>query len=130
MLEMARRNINFVDTVRVLDDASGVALFKEITKEDITAKGQIRPVGARHFAERARRIQNLTQLFQIKAGDPTVAPHLSGKEIARILAEELGEASIYGENISVEEQLETQQAMQDAEALNQEGLMSAAEEGI
>ena len=130
MLEMARRNMNFLDTVRVLDDASGVVLFQEITKEDITAKGQIRPVGARHFAERARRIQNLTQLFQIKAGDPTVAPHLSGKEIARILAEELGEATLFGENVSVEEQLETQQAMQDAEALNQEQLMTAAEEGI
>ena len=130
MLEMARRNMNFIDTVRVLDDASGVALFKEITKEDITAKGQINPVGARHFAERARRIQNLTQLFQVKAGDPTVAPHLSGKEIARILAEELGEATLFGDNIAVEEQLETQQAMQDAEALNQEQLMTAAEEGI
>lgn len=130
MLEMARRNMNFMDTVRVIDDASGVALFQEITKDDITAKGQIRPVGARHFAERARRIQNLTQLFQVKAGDPTVAPHLSGKEMARILAEELGEAALFGENISVEEQLETQQAMQDAEALNQESLMTAAEEGI
>jgi len=130
MLEMARRNMNFIDTIRVLDDASGVALFKEITKEDITAKGQIRPVGARHFAERARRIQNLTQLFQIKAGDPTVAPHLSGKEIARILAHELGEGSLFGDNISVEEQLETQQAMQEAEALNQEQLMAAAEEGL
>lgn len=130
MLEMARRNMNFMDTVRVIDDASGVALFQEITKEDITAKGQIRPVGARHFAERARRVQNLTQLFQVKAGDPSVAPHLSGKEIARILAEELGEESIFGENIAVEEQLETQQAMQDAEALNQESLMAAAEEGI
>ena len=128
MLEMARRNMNHSDTVRLLKD--GVAVFQTITKEDITAKGQIRPVGARHFAERARRIQNLTQLFQIKVADPTVAPHLSGKEIARILAEELGEASIFGENIGVEEQLETQQSTQNADAINQESLMAAAEEGI
>ena len=129
MLEMARRNMNFIDTIRVFDDAAGVALFKEITREDITAKGQIRPIGARHFAERARRIQNLTQLMQMKA-DPTVAPHLSGKELARILAEELGESSLYGENITVEEQLATQQAMQDAEAMNQEQLMIQAEQGL
>lgn len=129
MLEMARRNMNFIDTIRVLDDAAGVALFKEITREDITAKGQIRPVGARHFAERARRIQNLTQLMQMKA-DPTVAPHLSGKELARILAEELGESTLFGENITVEEQLATQQAMQDAEAMNQEQLMIQAEQGL
>lgn len=129
MLEMARRNMNFIDTIRVLDEASGVALFKEITREDLTAKGDIRPIGARHFAERARRVQNLTQLMQMKA-DPTVAPHLSGKELARILAEELGESTLFGENITVEEQLATQQAMQDAEALNQEQLMMSAEEGI
>jgi len=128
MLEMARRNMNFIDTIRVLDDASGVSLFKEITREDITAKGQIRPVGARHFAERARRVQNLTQLMQMKM-DPTVAPHLSGKELARILAEELGESLLFGENITVEEQLQTQQAMQEAEAMNQEQLMVQAEEG-
>jgi len=128
MLEMARRNMNFIDTIRVLDDASGVSLFKEITREDITAKGQIRPVGARHFAERARRVQNLTQLMQMKT-DPTVAPHLSGKELARILAEELGESLLFGENITVEEQLQTQQAMQEAEAMNQEQLMVQAQEG-
>ena len=66
----------------------------------------------------------------VKAGDPSVAPHLSGKELARILAEELGEAKLFGENISIQEQLETQQAMQDAEAKNQEDLMIAAEQGL
>lgn len=130
MLEIARRKMNFVDTVRVLDDATGSMLFSEITKEDITAKGKIRPVGARHFAERARRVQNLTQLYQIKAADPSVAPHLSGKELARILADELGEPTLFGENIAIEEQLETQQAAQEAEAMNQEQLMMKAEEGI
>jgi hypothetical protein len=61
--------------------------------------------------------------------DPTVAPHLSGKELARILAEELGESLLFGENITVEEQLQTQQAMQEAEAMNQEQLMVQAQEG-
>lgn len=130
MLELARRKMNFVDTVRVMDDATGAVLFEEITKDDITAKGKIRPVGARHFAERARRVQNLTQLYQIKAQDPSVAAHLSGKEMARILADELGEPTLFGDNIAVAEQMETQEQMQEAEALNQEKLMMAAEEGI
>jgi hypothetical protein len=130
MLEVSRRYMNMSDTIRVMDDATGAVLFQTITKDDITAKGKIVPVGARHFAERARRIQNLTQLYQIKLSDPTVAAHLSGKEFARILSEELGEPELFSENISISEQLETQQQMQEAEAINQEQLMLAQEMGI
>lgn len=130
MLEVARRNMNMSDTIRVLDDATGAILFRSITKDDITAKGKIVPVGARHFAERARRVQNLTQLYQLKLADPTIAPHLSGKEMAKIMAEELGEPRLFGENISVIEQLETQQTVQEAEMVNQEQLMAAQEMGV
>lgn len=130
MLETARRYMNFSDTIKVIDDATGVAFFRDITKDDIIASGKIVPVGARHFAERARRVQNLTQLFQIKAADPTVSAHLSGKEFAKIISEELGESSLFGENISVAEQLETQTQMQNAEAVNQENLMTQEEMGI
>ena len=59
-----------------------------------------------------------------------VAAHLSGKMLAKILADELGESKLYGENIAVTEQLETQQAMQDAEAVNQENLAIKAQNGI
>ncbi len=130
MLEVSRRYMNMSDTIRVMDDATGAVLFQTITKDDITADGKIVPVGARHFAERARRIQNLTQLYQIKLSDPSVAAHMSGKEFARILADELGEPEIFSENIAVSEQLETQQQMQEAEAINQEQLMVAQEMGI
>lgn len=130
MLEVSRRNMNMSDTIRVMDDATGAILFRDITKDDITAKGKIVPVGARHFAERARRIQNLTQLYQIKLSDPSVAAHMSGKEFARILADELGEPTLFSENIQITEQLETQQQMQEAEAINQEQLMAAQEMGI
>ena len=130
MLEVSRRNMNMSDTIRVMDDATGAVLFRTITKDDITAKGKIVPVGARHFAERARRVQNLTQLYQIKLADPSVAAHMSGKEFARILADELGEPTLFSENIAVSEQLETQQQMQEAEAVNQDQLMAAQQMGI
>lgn len=129
MLELSRRKMNRSDTIRVLDDAAGVALFTEIKKDDIVGSGRLVPVGARHFAERARRVQNLTQLYQIKQQDPTIQPHLSGKRMAQIMADELGEPELYGENVAVTEQLETQQAAQDAEAINQEGLMNRMEVG-
>lgn len=130
MLEVSRRNMNNADVVRVLDAQTGFSLFQEITKDDITAKGKIVPVGARHFAERARRVQNLQQLYQLKLADPSVAAHMSGKEFARILAEELGEPTLFKENVMVDEQFETQQKMQDAEVANQEDLMIKQELGV
>jgi len=130
MLEIARRYMNRADIVRISDDDLGILRFLEITREDITATGKIVPVGARHFAERARRVQNLIQLSTVKAQDPTVAPHLSGKELARIIAYELGEPTLYSENVTISEQLETQRMAQEAEMLNQEELMAAQEMGL
>jgi hypothetical protein len=130
MLETARRFMNRADVVRVSDDDTGVLQFLEIKREDITATGKIVPVGARHFAERARRIQNLIQMSAVKAQDPTVAPHLSGKELARIIASELGEPTLFGENITVSEQLETQRMAQEAQMINEEELMAAQDMGI
>lgn len=129
MLEAARRNMSYVDVISVFDDQSGAQLFLEITKEDITAKGRIVPMGARHFQERAKRVQTLMQLMQVKQ-DPTIAPHISGKAIAKILAEELDEMGIFGENIAVREQMETQNAAQDAEADQMEQMQIKAEMGL
>ena len=130
MLEVSRRNMNASDTIRVIDEAEGLTLFQSITKDDLIADGKIVPVGARHFAERARRVQNLTQLYQIKLSDPSVATHMSGKEFARILADELGEPTLFADNVAVGEQLETQMQMQEAEVLNQERLMMAQQAGL
>lgn len=130
MLESARRNMIQEDIISVLDRDLGLQVFRTITKEDITAKGRIVPQGARHFTERAKRVQTLSQLMQIKASDPTVAPHMSGKIIARILSEELNEPSLYEENVAVFEQMETQKAAADAEAEFQEDLEMKAEQGL
>jgi hypothetical protein len=121
--------LQVLEDIKVTDESTGEEFFTTIQKSDIVGSGRISPIGARHFAERARRVQSITQLAQIKAQDPTIAPHMSGKEMARILAEELGEVKLFGENISIAEQLETQQAAQDAEADNMESLEIAAEQG-
>lgn len=130
MLEAARRNMDATDIIRVFDDELGISIFQTITKEDITAKGKIIPMGARHFAERAQRLQNLQQLWQIKSSDPTVAAHMSGKEFARILSEELGEKNLFSENIAVYENYETQKTAQEVQLMAEEENMIAAEQGI
>ena len=87
-------------------------------------------MGARHFAERAQRVQNLQQLWALKMGDPSVAAHMSGKEFAKIMAEELGEKSLYSENVAVFESMQTQKVAQEATLLAQEEEVIAAEQGI
>lgn len=130
MLEAARRNMDTSDTIRIFDDQINTIVFETITKEDITAKGKITPMGARHFAERAQRLQNLQQLWQIKAQDPSVAVHMSGKEFARILSEELGEKNLFGENVSIYENYDTQRAAQEVQVIAEEDNMIAMEQGI
>jgi hypothetical protein len=130
MLEAGRRNMDESDLIRVLDDQTGAAIFKSITREDITAKGKIIPVGARHYAERATRVQNINQLVALKMGDPSIGAHLSGKRLAEILAYELGELDVYGENIAVQEQKDVQTSMQDTEADMMEEMQLKAENGL
>jgi hypothetical protein len=130
MLEASRRNMDASDVIRVMDDELSVSIFQTITKEDITANGKIIPMGARHFAERAQRVQNLSQLWQLKASDPSVAAHLSGKEFARIMAEELGEKSLFASNISIYENYETQKVAQEVQLIADEENAIAMDEGI
>jgi hypothetical protein len=87
-------------------------------------------MGARHFAEKARRLQSLNTALQVKIADPSVGAHLSGKRFAQILSEELNEPDLFGENIAVKEQAETQMSMQDTEADMTEQMMIAAENGL
>ena len=130
MIEAARRNMDIADTVRVLNEDTGLFFFQQITKEDIMANGKIVPMGARHFSERAQRVQNMTQLYQLKLADPSVAVHFSGKEFARILAEELGEPALFGDNILVSEQLDSERIATEAQVQFEEEQDIAIKEGL
>lgn len=84
MLELARRNLSGPVTLRVFDDELKVAAFQELAVEDILGVGRIKPIAARHFAEQAELIQNLTNLTSSGLW-PTVQPHFSGIKLAKIL---------------------------------------------
>lgn len=129
MLEVGRRNLDDSDLIRILDDDTGIAVFESVTREDITATGKLRPVGSRHFAERAVRLQNLQNLIQMKQ-DPTIGVHMSGKELARILALELDEPDLFSDNIAIFEQQETSRLVNETEVQMEEEEQIALEEGI
>lgn len=109
MLEVSRRNLDGGDIVRVLDDDLGVTKFLEITREDITAKGKLRPIGARHFAARAQLVQNLNGIFSSPIGQ-VISPHVSSKELAKLVEDVLGldRFSLIQDNVAIFEQAETQ----------------------
>lgn len=115
MLETAARNLDKKDVVRVLDDDLGVQQFMSITKDDITASGVIRPVGARHFAAQAQLVQNIQALSNTLIWQ-TVSPHLSGKNLSKLVEDVLGLSrySLFQPNIAVFEQQETMRLTQQA----------------
>ena len=129
MLDVGRRNFVGSQESSTYDSDVGSTIFSTIVKEDIVGDGRIRPMGARHFEARNKRVQTLSQLIQLKQ-DPSVGTHLSGKAIAHILAEELNEAELFGDNVGVLETAETQKAMLDAEADVQEDLQMKRDMGI
>lgn len=83
MLELARRNLTGALTIKVFDDELKAATFKSLTVEDITGIGRIRPVAARHFAEQAELVQNLTAMSQSPLFS-LVQPHMSGIRLAKM----------------------------------------------
>lgn len=119
MLEEARRSMGAgADTIRVVDPDTGAEEFVQINKEDLTAKGKLYPVGARHFAEQAKFIQELQQTLMLIKDYPPVQAHISGKAIAKALEENLGwkPYKIVRDNVALVEQAQTQrigQTMQE-----------------
>lgn len=125
MLEQARRNMGPSDVVRVVDDQYGAVTFQTITREDIAARGKIRPIGARRFARNANILQNLTQFFTSPLGqDPTILAHFSGKKLARVVEEllDLERYDLVQDNVRLME-------MQETAALTQSAQQVLAEQG-
>jgi hypothetical protein len=122
MLELDRRTMTGVNTIRVFNDEFQTTTFENLTVEDITGIGRIKAVGARHFAEQAELVQNLTALTGSGLW-ATVQPHFSGITLAKILENtfDLKDYGVVTPYIQLAEQADAQryiQAMQ--EQLHQE----------
>lgn len=118
MLEVARRNIGPAETIRIQDEDFNFKQFLTVTREDIVARGKIRPIGARRFARNANLMQNLTALIASPLGqDAAVNIHFSGKRLAKIAEELLGleDFELVQDNIRVIENTETQQVQSAAQ---------------
>lgn len=117
MLEVSRRNLDVADTLKIVDDDFGASTFISITKDDITATGKLRPMGARHFAARAQLMQNLNGIFNGAIGQ-LVAPDTSRKAMTKLVEEVMGltRYQLFKDNIAIQEQAETARLSQQAQA--------------
>ncbi|GAF98755.1 unnamed protein product, partial [marine sediment metagenome] len=108
MLESARRNIDGSDIVRIKNTELGITEFLSITRDDITANGLIRPVGARHFSKQAQDLQNLIGIFNSPIAS-LIAPHTSATALTNFVNDVTGLSgyNIFSANVAVFEQQET-----------------------
>lgn len=107
-LEIAVRNFEGVDTVRTMDNSLGVVEFSTITRDDISASGILRPVGARHFAEAANELQTIVGLANTPIWQQ-IAPHVSGIALTKFVEDVTAIAGyeIFMPNIAVQEGKDT-----------------------
>lgn len=116
MLELARRNLTGATTIKVFDDEFKVASFQALTVEDITGVGRIKPIAARHHAEQAQTIQNITSLAQSPVWQ-VVAPHWSGVKLAKFFEDafNLQQYEMILPWVAITEQAEAQKHSQSLE---------------
>jgi hypothetical protein len=81
-IEVSRVDMDVADTVKTIDE-DGVSLFIEVTRDDLKTNGRLVPMGARHYAERAKLVQTITRLAQ--SFDQEALLHVSSIDYARAL---------------------------------------------
>lgn len=125
-LELGRRNMTSSTTIQIFDDELKVVSFKQLSVEDITGVGRIRPIASRHFAEQAEIVQNLTNLTNSPLWQ-TVQPHFSSVQIAKMLERmfKLEDFEIVLPYVALSEQAEAQKQSQALEESVQMQTMTA-----
>jgi hypothetical protein len=116
MLEVSHRNLKEVESIGVLDSELDTTIFIDITKADLTGDGILHPVGARHFAEQSKFVQDFANLansnvFQV------IAPHISSKALSKAFESALNveKLGIFQANIAIQEQMETERLVRGAQ---------------
>lgn len=87
-MELLRRKANSKIMLRLFDDENNAVKFMEISQDDLAGVGRLKPMGARNFAEKAERVQNVNQFFSSVIGqDPEIKAHFSTIQLARMFEE-------------------------------------------
>jgi hypothetical protein len=128
MFELMIRNFDHEDVIRTFNDEKKVLELTKITRDDVVANGTLRPIGSKHFAARNKRIQELKTLLEL-AATSGVGMHISGKQAAQMLSEELGwdKYGVIAPFAALQEQFMAE--MQKQQFMKQMGMTSETESG-
>ncbi len=120
------RQYGVEDQIKIIDPEFGAELWVDVSTEDLALPGRIRPVTARHFADKAQLVQNINNFFQSAAGqDPSIKRHFSGIKLAKMFEEllEIEDWELVEQNIAISEETEaaklTSQAQEDVFSMSQ-----------
>jgi len=132
MFAQSIRNAGAFDTVREVNPNDGSVDFRDIKIEDLKHSGRLRPIGARHFIEKAQAVQNLNTIFASPfAQDELFKAHWSPLQMAKAVEDllDLEKFNMVSENVRVIEAAETA-AMQDVaqQQVQREALVDVEEE--
>lgn len=128
-LDIARDNFQSVLQVSKKNE-EGLVEFLEVTEEDLKSNGKLVPYGSRRFSRLLQQQAGLNQLSQSQLGQ-MIAPHMSTWKVANAVEHVYGfeDFDMFGKFVSVEEQLEAQeaQAMAQNEFAQSQGQPTAQE---
>jgi hypothetical protein len=130
-LELARRKMTTQLQIRSTNPTTNAVSFLDVTLEDLSGLGRMKPVAARNFADKAEKVQNVNAFFQSALGnDPEMKAHFSTIGLAKMF-EELLDIEPYGvvrPYVRISEQQEAQQLINTAQEQN--AAVAAAPAGI
>lgn len=123
MFEIAHKNMTESEIIRIMDTDIGVVTFSEIDKADITAKGILRPIGARHFSQKSFELQNLMGVMNSNISN-IIAPHISGINLTKFIEDvlDIRNYKLFRPNVAIMENQETQALAGQAQ---EENMMAA-----
>lgn len=113
MLELARRNMANTTSIPIFDEEFDLQTFQDLTVDDITGIGRIKPRGARMFSEQAEAVQNLQGLTNSPMWQ-FVQPHFSAIKMAKFYEEtfDLSDYNLVTPYIALAEQADGQRQVQ------------------
>lgn len=85
MLALSREYMTSAEEIKQIDPDLNVENFISVTRDDLVAAGYIRAVGSRHFADKARTMQELNTLANSSLL-ALIQPHVSVKAVADLVA--------------------------------------------
>lgn len=127
MFSQSIRNAGTVEQIKQVDTATGAVDFRDIKLEDLKHSGRLRPVGARHFIEKAQAVQNLNNLFSSPlAQDGSFLNHWSPFQLAKATEDllNLEKYKIVAKNVRIPEDADAAGMMETAaQQLGREALI-------